>query len=85
MHEAVADAAGLDNARISDEEGDPVASLPCVTLVAPQRGAWSLSGRVADGLADAVPLEGLGFSGESTPLYEIAPLAPRPASPPAEV
>jgi tRNA-2-methylthio-N6-dimethylallyladenosine synthase len=50
-----------------------------------EAGAWSLSGRVADGLADAVPLEGLGFSGESALLYEITPLAPRPASPPAEV
>jgi len=30
-------------------------------------GAWSLSGVVADGLADAVPLAGLGFSGETEP------------------
>jgi len=50
-----------------------------------EAAAWSLTGRVADGLADAVPLDGLAFSGESAPLYEIAPLAPRPASPPAEV
>ncbi len=41
-------------------------------------GAWSLSGRVADGLADAVPLDELALSGESaTPLYDIAlPQAP---------
>jgi tRNA-2-methylthio-N6-dimethylallyladenosine synthase len=50
-----------------------------------EAGAWSLAGRVADGLADAVPLEGLAFSGESAPLYQLAPPAPRPASPPAEV
>jgi tRNA-2-methylthio-N6-dimethylallyladenosine synthase len=29
--------------------------------------AWSLSGVVADGLADAVPLAGLGFTGEAEP------------------
>ena len=34
-------------------------------------GAWSLSGVVADGLADAVPLEGLGFTGDAPPLYQI--------------
>ena len=36
-------------------------------------------------IIDAVPLEGLGCYGESTPLHDIAPLVPRPASPPAEV
>jgi tRNA-2-methylthio-N6-dimethylallyladenosine synthase len=36
-------------------------------------GAWSLSGIVADGLADAVPLEGLGIAEENPgDLYEIA-------------
>jgi tRNA-2-methylthio-N6-dimethylallyladenosine synthase len=42
-------------------------------------GAWSLSGVVADGLADAVPLEGLGpaVAGPGD-LYEIAP-AGKPA------
>jgi hypothetical protein len=29
--------------------------------------AWSLTGAVADGLAAAVPLAGLGFTGESGP------------------
>jgi len=39
-----------------------------------EAGAWSLSGSVADGLAEAVPLEGLGFSGDSAPdVYQIAP------------
>ena len=38
-----------------------------------EAGAWSLSGEVADGLAEAIPLEGLSVSGESAaPLYEIA-------------
>jgi hypothetical protein len=50
-----------------------------------EAGAWSLAGRVADGLADAVPLEELGCSAEPAPLYEIASLASRPAAPPAEV
>ena len=50
-----------------------------------EAGAWSMAGRVADGLADAVPLAGLGCYDESTPLHDIAPLVPRPASPPAEV
>jgi tRNA-2-methylthio-N6-dimethylallyladenosine synthase len=49
-----------------------------------EAGAWSLSGRVADGLADAVPLEGLALSGESLPadLYNISlpPAPPRPAT-----
>jgi tRNA-2-methylthio-N6-dimethylallyladenosine synthase len=46
-------------------------------------GAWSLTGVVADGLADAVPLDGLAFSHEphaADPppvLHDIAPLAPR--------
>ncbi len=36
--------------------------------------AWSLSGTVADGLADAVPLDGLSFTDEATPVvYQIAP------------
>jgi hypothetical protein len=36
--------------------------------------AWSLSGRVADGLAEAVPLDGLSFSGEGPgELYQLAP------------
>jgi hypothetical protein len=41
-------------------------------------GAWSLSGVVADGLADAVPLDSLVFAGESTPLYDIAIPSPKP-------
>jgi tRNA-2-methylthio-N6-dimethylallyladenosine synthase len=41
-------------------------------------GAWSLSGTVADGLADAVPLDELAFTGESGPdVYQLAP-PPRP-------
>jgi tRNA-2-methylthio-N6-dimethylallyladenosine synthase len=37
-------------------------------------GAWSLSGVVADGLAEAVPLEGLGPAAASpVDLYDIAP------------
>jgi tRNA-2-methylthio-N6-dimethylallyladenosine synthase len=37
-------------------------------------GAWSLAGVVADGLADAKPIEGLGLSGEEpADLYAIAP------------
>jgi tRNA-2-methylthio-N6-dimethylallyladenosine synthase len=37
-------------------------------------GAWSLAGRVADGLAEAVPLDGLAFSGESGPdVYQLGP------------
>ncbi len=37
-------------------------------------GAWSLSGVVADGLADATPIEGLRHAGEEpTDLYGIAP------------
>ncbi|MFM7107148.1 MAG: hypothetical protein ACKOZU_00820 [Planctomycetaceae bacterium] len=39
-------------------------------------GAWSLSGVVADGLADAVPLEGLRLSGEAPDLHDIALPAP---------
>jgi len=39
-----------------------------------EAGAWSLSGTVADGLAEAVPLEGLSFSGEGPgELYQLAP------------
>jgi len=39
-----------------------------------EAGAWSLSGSVADGLADAVPLDGLAFSGEApADVYQIAP------------
>ncbi len=35
-------------------------------------GAWSLSGSVAEGLADAVPLDELAFTGESAPeLYQL--------------
>jgi tRNA-2-methylthio-N6-dimethylallyladenosine synthase len=42
--------------------------------------AWSLSGVVADGLADAVPLDGLRFGAEPQPLYQIATSLPgRPA------
>ncbi len=37
-------------------------------------GAWSLAGTVADGLADAVPLDTLAFTGESGPdVYQLAP------------
>jgi tRNA-2-methylthio-N6-dimethylallyladenosine synthase len=36
-------------------------------------GAWALSGVVADGLADAVPLEHLRLSGEGPKLHDIAP------------
>ena len=44
-------------------------------------GAWSLSGIVADGLADAVPLDGLRFSAEPPlEMYDIALNAPRRAS-----
>jgi len=39
-----------------------------------EAGAWSLTGRVADGFAEAVPLEGLTFSDESAPdVYQITP------------
>ena len=42
-------------------------------------GPWSLSGVVADGLATAVPLDGLRYSGEpSVDVYDIAPPPPRP-------
>ena len=41
-------------------------------------GAWSLSGIVADGLADAVPLDALRYSGEATPLYDISLPHPKP-------
>ena len=41
-------------------------------------GAWSLSGVVADGLADAVPLDALTYSGEATPLYDISLPNPKP-------
>ena len=38
-----------------------------------EAGPWSLSGTVADGLAEAVPLEGLSLSGEAAAdLYDIA-------------
>jgi hypothetical protein len=37
-------------------------------------GAWSLSGVVADGLADAVPLDHLEIAGDAdaAPLYDIS-------------
>jgi hypothetical protein len=37
-------------------------------------GAWSLSGVVADGLADAVPLDHLELAGDAgaAPLYDIS-------------
>ncbi len=39
-----------------------------------EAGAWALAGTVADGLADAVPLDSLAFTGEATPdLYQLAP------------
>jgi tRNA-2-methylthio-N6-dimethylallyladenosine synthase len=38
--------------------------------------AWSLTGVVADGLADAVPLDGLRFAAETPPLYQIATSLP---------
>jgi tRNA-2-methylthio-N6-dimethylallyladenosine synthase len=39
-------------------------------------GAWSLSGTVADGLAEAVPLDGLAFTGETGPdVYQLTPPA----------
>jgi tRNA-2-methylthio-N6-dimethylallyladenosine synthase len=41
-------------------------------------GAWSLSGVVADGLADAVPLDSLTLSGESPEVYSITPPQARP-------
>jgi hypothetical protein len=40
-------------------------------------GAWSLSGVVADGLADAAPIEGLRHAGEEPDLYGIAALPAR--------
>jgi tRNA-2-methylthio-N6-dimethylallyladenosine synthase len=40
-------------------------------------GAWALSGVVADGLADAVPLDELRLSGEEPELHHIAPPAAR--------
>ncbi|MFM7207007.1 MAG: tRNA (N6-isopentenyl adenosine(37)-C2)-methylthiotransferase MiaB [Planctomycetaceae bacterium] len=46
-------------------------------------GAWSLSGVVADGLADAVPLEGLEHAGESPRVHEIALPAPSPRAVPS--
>ena len=46
-------------------------------------GAWSLSGVVADGLADAVPLDHLRLTGEAAPeVYEIG-LPSTTARPPA--
>ncbi len=39
-------------------------------------GAWSLSGLVADGLADAVPLDHLRLAGEAPELHDIALPAP---------
>jgi tRNA-2-methylthio-N6-dimethylallyladenosine synthase len=59
-----------------------VGRLVDVEIVA--AGAWSLAGIVADGLADAVPLDHLRLSGESRgDLYDIALPAgdARPASP----
>ena len=41
-------------------------------------GAWSLSGVVADGLADAVPLEALWLSGEPADLHDITLPPPKP-------
>ena len=42
-------------------------------------GPWSLAGVVADGLATAVPLDGLRYSGEPTvDVYDIAPSPRRP-------
>ena len=53
-----------------------------------EAGAWSLAGTVADGLAEAVPLEGLALAGETaTDLYDIllphAPPRPAAAAPEA--
>jgi tRNA-2-methylthio-N6-dimethylallyladenosine synthase len=53
-----------------------------------EAGAWSLAGTVADGLAEAVPLEGLALAGETaTDLYNIllphAPPRPAAAAPEA--
>jgi len=47
-------------------------------------GAWSLSGVVADGLADAVPLDTLDWSDEANSLHEIALPVARPQTAPSD-
>ena len=43
-----------------------------------EAGPWSLVGIVADGLADAVPLDSLEYSGEPTILHDITLPPPKP-------
>ena len=52
--------------------------LSAASPAAARTSPWSLSGVVADGLADAVPLDALTYSGEATPLYDISLPNPKP-------